>query len=144
MLGVPARDCLRVAELIGLKVVANVRFPSPLSLSPLLADPAPVPSQEFVAYNELQTVIMPNEATRLGPRAYLIAKYALCGFGNIGSLGINLGILAALAPKRAGEIVRLLPSALLTGILVTLSSAAIAGIVGDPLLDPYVPPSTSA
>jgi CNT family concentrative nucleoside transporter len=138
MLGVPARDCLRVAELIGLKVVANVRlcrFPhASASHSPCVAHP-----QEFVAYNELQTVIMPDAATRLSPRAYLIAKYALCGFGNIGSLGINLGILAALAPKRAGEIVRLLPSALLTGILVTLSSAAIAGIVGDPLLDAYVP-----
>lgn len=65
----------------------------------------------------------------LSPRAFKIASYALCGFGNISSVGINIGVLSAIAPKRAADIVKLAPSALLTGILVTLSSAAIAGIV---------------
>lgn len=43
--------------------------------------------------------------------------------------------MSALAPKRAADIVKLTPSALITGVMVTLSSAAIAGIVGTPLTD---------
>lgn len=105
MLGVPKEDTLDVSKLIAIKVVAN----------------------EFVGYTQLQEVYKPM----LTPRGYLIAKYALCGFANIASQGINIGILSAMAPKRSKDIIRLTPSALVTGALVTLSSAAIAGIVAD-------------
>lgn len=67
----------------------------------------------------------------LSKRAEVIVSYALCGFGNLSSVGINIGVMSAIAPKRSAEIVRLAPSALITGILVTLSSAAVAGIVSS-------------
>lgn len=109
MLGVPRADVLQVSQLIALKLIAN----------------------EFVAYNTLQNTIM-KSATPLSARAHLITTYSLCGFANIGSIGINIGVMSALAPKRRDVIVKLAFSAAVTGALVTLSSAAIAGIVADP------------
>lgn len=52
---------------------------------------------------------------------------ALCGFGNLASGGINIGILTALAPNRGADIVRITPRALATGIIATLSTACVAG-----------------
>lgn len=110
MLGVPKEDTLEVSQLIAIKVIAN----------------------EFVAYARLQgSADSPGVVTRISPRAYLIVKFALASFSNIASQGINIGILSAMAPRRAAEIVRLTPSALFTGFFVTLSSAAVAGIVAD-------------
>ena len=65
----------------------------------------------------------------MSPRSELIATYALCGFGNIGSLGIQIGILSQLAPSRAGDVAKLAVSALITGVVTTLTSAAVAGLV---------------
>ena len=65
----------------------------------------------------------------LSPRSKLIATYSLCGFGNIGSLGTQIGILSQLAPGRSGDVSRIAVSALMTGILATLSSASIAGLL---------------
>ncbi|KAH7312763.1 Na+ dependent nucleoside transporter C-terminus-domain-containing protein [Stachybotrys elegans] len=65
----------------------------------------------------------------LDPRTQLIAAYAICGFGNIGSLGIQIGILGQLAPGRGGDVSRLAFSALISGVFSTLSSAAVAGLV---------------
>ena len=65
----------------------------------------------------------------LSPRSRLIATYALCGFGNIGSLGTQIGVLSQIAPGRSGDVSRLAVSALITGILATLSSATIAGLL---------------
>jgi concentrative nucleoside transporter, CNT family len=65
----------------------------------------------------------------LTPRSQLIATYALCGFGNIGSLGIQIGILSQLAPGRGGDVSRLAVSALISGVLATLTSASVAGLV---------------
>ena len=81
---------------------------------------------EFVAYDMLT-----NDPTfaSLSPRSTLIATYSLCGFGNIGSLGTQIGVLSQIAPGRAGDVSRLAISALITGVLSTLSSASIAGLV---------------
>lgn len=65
----------------------------------------------------------------LSPRSRLIATYALCGFGNIGSLGTQIGVLSQIAPGRSGDVSRLAISALVTGVLATLSSATIAGLL---------------
>ena len=65
----------------------------------------------------------------MSPRAQLIAAYSLCGFGNIGSLGTQIGVLSQIAPNRTGDVASLAVSALITGILSTLSSAAIAGML---------------
>ena len=81
---------------------------------------------EFVAYSALTT----NPAyANLLPRSQLIATYSLCGFGNIGSLGTHIGVLSQIAPGRSGDVSRVAISALITGVLATLSSASIAGLV---------------
>lgn len=106
LLGVPRTgDLLKVAQLIGLKVVAN----------------------EYVAFSAL--VEEGGAYADLSPRSLLIATYALCGFGNIGSLGIQIGILSQLAPGRTGDVARLAVSALISGVIATLTSAAVAGLV---------------
>ena len=69
------------------------------------------------------------EFADLSPRTQLIATYALCGFGNVGSLGIQIGILGQLAPSRGGDVSRLAISALISGVMATLTSANIAGLV---------------
>ncbi|CAD6888053.1 unnamed protein product [Tilletia controversa] len=103
-LGVPKQDLITVARLLGTKIIQN----------------------EFVAYGTLGKLT----DDQITPRARTIATFVLCGFGNLGSLGINIGVLSALAPGRGGDIAKLAPRALITGILVTCSSAAIAGILG--------------
>ncbi|KAG7580055.1 hypothetical protein FFLO_00026 [Filobasidium floriforme] len=108
MLGVPPADVLQVSKLIATKIIAN----------------------EFVAFESLATQTK-NDPTWISGRAQLIASYALCGFGNLASGGISIGILAALAPNRMVDIVRLAPRALVTGIVATLSTACIAGLLGD-------------
>jgi len=65
----------------------------------------------------------------LSQRSIIIASYALCGFGNIGSLGTQIGVLSQVAPGRAGDVARLAFSALICGVLSTLTSAAIAGML---------------
>lgn len=52
-------------------------------------------------------------------------------FGNIGSVGNQIGVFMQLAPKRTGDFARIAPSALLTGVTATLMSASIAGMVLD-------------
>ncbi|KAK3698652.1 hypothetical protein LTR37_016881 [Vermiconidia calcicola] len=105
LLGVPrGPDLLKVGKLLGTKVIVN----------------------EFVAYDMLAN---DPEFQSLSPRSMLIATYSICGFGNIGSLGTQIGVLSQLAPGRSGDVSRLAISALITGILATLSSASIAGLV---------------
>ena len=65
----------------------------------------------------------------ISPRTRLIATYAVCGFGNIGSLGIQIGILGQLAPSRGGDVSALAFSALVSGVMSTLTSANVAGLV---------------
>jgi CNT family concentrative nucleoside transporter len=104
LLGVPRDDLLQVAQLIGIKVVAN----------------------EFVAYNSLTSE---PQYVNMSPRSRLIATYALCGFGNFGSLGTQIGVLSQIAPSRAGDVSRVALSALFSGVLSTLTSASIAGML---------------
>lgn len=105
LLGVPRNgDIYKVAQLIGIKIIAN----------------------EYVAFDRLTKDAYYAD---LSPRSRLIATYALCGFGNIGSLGIQIGILSQLAPGRGGDVSRLAFSALISGVLATLTSASVAGLV---------------
>lgn len=80
---------------------------------------------EFVAYLDLARV--PAEA--LSPRSRLILTYALCGFANLGSLGIMVGGLVAMAPDRRADIVALAPFAVLVGLMATLLSGAVVGTI---------------
>jgi CNT family concentrative nucleoside transporter len=102
------KDLLLVGRLIGVKVITN----------------------EFVAFTRLQALDDPDsEYHSLSPRSRLIATYALCGFGNIGSLGTQIGVLSQISPGRSGDVSRLAMSALISGVFSTLTSASIAGLV---------------
>ncbi len=80
---------------------------------------------EFIAYRDLAG--LPPAA--FSPRARLIVTYALCGFANLGSLGILIGGIGAMIPGRRAEIVALGPRAVLAGTLATCMSGALAGIL---------------
>ena len=100
------KDLLLVGRLIGIKVIAN----------------------EFVAFSTLQAKTDPLSPYHdLSPRSRLIATYAVCGFGNIGSLGTQIGVLSQISPGRSGDVSRLALSALVSGVISTLTSASIAG-----------------
>lgn len=105
LLGTPRNEILHVTKLIGTKVIQN----------------------EFVAYNLLITESPYKEMSKRGT---LIATYALCGFSNLGSLGITLGVLNTLTNNsRSRDITSSIISALFTGGIATLTSAAIAAMV---------------
>ncbi|KAJ7690616.1 Na+ dependent nucleoside transporter C-terminus-domain-containing protein, partial [Mycena rosella] len=104
-LGVPRAEILPVSRLLATKLVAN----------------------EFAAYLDLQALMKTDAA--LSPRAYTIASYSLCGFANLGSVGIQIGVLGALAPSRGKIIAKLAISAMICGFLSTLQTAGIAGML---------------
>lgn len=111
LLGVPNNEIYLVAQLLGTKIIQN----------------------EFVAYTALTTE---SQYTSMSTRSQLIATYALCGFGNISALGIQIGVLGQLAPSKKSVFAKVALSALLTGALTTLTSASVAGMV---LTDEHVP-----
>ncbi|KAI1334963.1 H+/nucleoside cotransporter-like protein [Xylariaceae sp. FL0016] len=104
LLGVPKGELLQVGELIGQKIIIN----------------------EFAAFNALRSE---PRYLALSSRATVIATYACCGFGNIGSLGTQIGVLSQVAPNRSGDVSRVALSALAAGIISTLTSASVAGML---------------
>lgn len=102
LMGVEADDVPKVADLLGTKLVAN----------------------EFVAYVKYKEYY-----DGLTPRSRVLATYALTGFANFASIGIQIGGIGAMAPSRRADIARLGGRALLTGFLVTLVNAALAGLL---------------
>jgi CNT family concentrative nucleoside transporter len=100
LMGVPAQDVPAMGDLLGTKLVAN----------------------EFVAYVKLTT----EYKDVLSERSYVLATYALTGFANFASIGIQLGGIGAMAPSRRGDLARLGSLALLGGFLATLINASIA------------------
>src|SRR5262249_19306439 len=79
---------------------------------------------EFVAYSQLG----PMKAT-LDPKSFTIATFALCGFANVGSIGIQLGGIGALAPNRRHDLARLGLRAMFAGTLANFMTATIAGFL---------------
>ena len=102
LMGVPSQDIPAVADLLGTKLVAN----------------------EFVSFVKLTT-----EYRDIDPRSYILATYALTGFANLGSIGIQLGGIGAMAPSRRGDLARLGFRALLAGFVATLVNACIASML---------------
>lgn len=100
LMGVPAQDVPAVGDLLGTKLVAN----------------------EFVAYIKLTQ----EYRTVLSDRSYTLATYALTGFANFASIGIQLGGIGAMAPTRRGDLAQLGSRALLGGFIATLINASIA------------------
>jgi CNT family concentrative nucleoside transporter len=101
-LGVPWADAPVVGNLLGTRMVLN----------------------EFVAYSQLG----PLKET-LDPRAFTIATFALCGFANFSSIGIQIGGIGALAPERRHDLARLGIRAMLAGTFANFVSATIAGML---------------
>lgn len=104
LMGVPWADCGAVGTLLGKKTVLN----------------------EFIAYIDLQS-LMKEKA--ISERAVVIATYALCGFANIGSIGIQIGGISAIAPSRRADLARLGLRTMVAGTLACFMTACIAGIL---------------
>ena len=103
LMGIPTADLGPMADLLGTKLVAN----------------------EFVAFVKLT-----NEYKGvLSDRSYVLATYALTGFANIASIGIQLGGIGGMAPNRRGDLARLGGRALLAGFLATLINACVASML---------------
>src|SRR5271157_3267837 len=102
VIGIPWRDCSAIGSLLGTRMVLN----------------------ELVAFSMLG----PQKAV-LDPRSFTIATFALCGFANLSSIGIQLGGIGALAPNKRGELARLGIRAMLAGTMANLMSASIAGML---------------
>lgn len=107
LMGIEAGDCLAAGELLGKKMVAN----------------------EFVSYLQLSQWIQPGSGVELSPRSVAILTYALCGFANFSSIGIQLGGIGAIAPARRSELARLGFRAMLGGSLACFMTACVAGIL---------------
>jgi CNT family concentrative nucleoside transporter len=104
VMGVPPKDAAVVADLIGNKTVIN----------------------EFFAYAKMSTV-----QAGLSDKAKLIASFALCGFANFSSIGIQIGGIGGLAPTRKGDLAQLGFRALLGGSLASFMTATIAGLISS-------------
>jgi CNT family concentrative nucleoside transporter len=102
VIGVPWRDCGVIGTLLGTRMVLN----------------------ELVAFSMLG----PMKAG-LDPRSFTIATFALCGFANLSSIGIQIGGIGALAPNKKSELARLGIRAMLAGTMANLMSASIAGML---------------
>ena len=104
LVGVPTVDISAFGSLLGTKVIAN----------------------EFVAYTQLADALATNS---LQPKTVIMATFALCGFANLSSIGIQIGGIGPLAPNRMGEIAELGLRAVLAGTLANLMTATIAGVL---------------
>ena len=81
---------------------------------------------ELIAYNDLRTYIMNDE---ISSRTAIIASYALCGFANFGSIGIQIGGLGSIAPSRRKDLAMLAFKAMIGGALASWITACIAGLL---------------
>ena len=101
--GIPWSEAPTAGSLMGTKTVLN----------------------EFIAYIELSKL----DAAALSERSRIIMIYALCGFANLGSLGILIGGMGAMVPERRAEIVALGMKSIVSGTLATLATGATVGIL---------------
>ncbi len=104
LIGIPWSEASKVGNLIGTRAVLN----------------------EFIAYTQLGTMA---KAGQVSGRTLAIATFALCGFANIGSVGMQIGGIGALIPNRRLELARLGLRAMLAGTLANLMSASIVSLL---------------
>ncbi len=106
LLGVPSGDVTKLGSLLGQKTVLN----------------------EFVAYSHMSQMLG-ADPTWLSERGRLIASYALCGFANFGSIGVQIGGYSSLAPERRSDLAMLSLRAMAGGLLATNLVACVAGVL---------------
>ncbi len=104
LIGIPWKEAPIVGNLLGLRMVTN----------------------ELIAYQRLGPML---GAKVLDPRSFTITTFALCGFANLSSIGIQIGGIGALAPNRKSDLARLGIRAMLAGTMANLMSASIVGIM---------------
>src|ERR1700722_4445409 len=102
VIGIPWKDCHTMGNLLGLRMVTN----------------------ELVAFQRLSPL-----KDSLDPRSFTIATFALCGFANFSSIGIQIGGIGALAPNKKTDLARLGIRAMMAGTMANLMSASIVGIM---------------
>ena len=102
LIGIPWHEARRVGNLLGTRMVLN----------------------EIVAYS-----LLGAQKATLSARSFTIATFALCGFANLSSIGIQIGGIGALAPNRRNDLARLGLRAMLAGTMANLMSASIVGIL---------------
>ncbi|CAO3644091.1 unnamed protein product [Cunninghamella echinulata] len=101
-IGADKKDLVTVGQLIATKLWAN----------------------EFVAYIDM--IALKDTLTK---RSLSVTTYALCGFANLGSIGMQVGVLTALAPNKSKEITQVAVSAMICGAISTFVSASLAGML---------------
>lgn len=104
-IGVPWEDALNFGSLLGTKIVLN----------------------EFVAYSDMGNLVEAGKL--LNEKSILMATYALCGFANFSSIAIQIGGLGPLAPSRKSDIAQLGIKAVTGGVITTLLTATLAGLL---------------
>ncbi|MGC6392324.1 MAG: NupC/NupG family nucleoside CNT transporter [Alphaproteobacteria bacterium] len=102
LMGIPMSEIAQAGELMGIKIILN----------------------EFVAYADLSQL----SPETLSSRSQLIMTYALCGFANLGSLGIMVGGLISLAPEKRQEILQLAPKSLISGTIAVMMTGSVVGV----------------
>ena len=102
LIGIPWHEAPAIGNLLGTRAVLN----------------------EFVAYTQLGL-----QKSTLTPRTFSIATFALCGFANIGSIGMQIGGIGALAPNRRNDLAQLGLRAMLAGTMANLMSASIVSML---------------
>lgn len=106
VMGVPAQDCFLIGQLLGEKMVVN----------------------ELVAYGSLSNMLS-DPSVHLSGRSVVIVTYALCGFANFGSIGIQLGGIGGIAPNRKSDLAQIALRAMLGGTLAAFMTGTVAGIL---------------
>ncbi|HEX3893578.1 MAG TPA: nucleoside transporter C-terminal domain-containing protein [Terracidiphilus sp.] len=101
LIGVPWKDCGLIGNLLGTRMALN----------------------EVIAY-----IALGAHKAALDPRSFTIGTFALCGFANLGSIGMQIGGIGALVPERRNDLARLGVRAMLAGTMANLISASIAGM----------------
>src|SRR5208282_2141546 len=101
LIGIPWHEAPVIGNLLGTRTILN----------------------EFIAFTQLGMI-----KSALTPRTFSIATFALCGFANVGSIGMQIGGIGALVPNRRNDLARLGLRAMLAGTMANLISASIAGM----------------
>jgi CNT family concentrative nucleoside transporter len=102
LIGIPSHDIRTIGNLLGTRTMIN----------------------EFVAFTQLGLL-----KSQLAPRTFSIATFALCGFANVGSIGMQIGGIGALVPARRNDLAQLGVRAMLAGTMANLMSAAIVSML---------------
>ena len=107
IMGIEWGDCFKAGELLGIRLVAN----------------------ELIAYQQLGEMLKEGAESPLSPRTEVILTYALCGFANFSSIGIQIGGISSIAPERRGDLAKLGLRAMIGGALACSMTACVAGIL---------------